>query len=51
MEMRRKKIAQELQWSRGLSTAEGKPRVHAALIDAPGFNGAAVFRPRRERPG
>ena len=36
-----------LQWSRGLSTAEGGPSSRSASQPSR-FNGAAVFRPRRE---
>ena len=35
-----------LQWSRGLSTAEGE-RAATARASSASFNGAAVFRPRR----
>src|SRR5207302_740679 len=37
-----------LQWGRGLSTAESRGNHHARHDGAGGFNGAAVFRPRKE---
>ncbi len=40
-----------LQWGRGLWTAESLPRLRSDAKRRDGFNGAAVFGPRREKSG
>jgi len=41
----------QLQWGRGLSTAEIGPALSPAEHATPGFNGAAVFQPRKSGAG